>query len=144
MLLVNSLAIRTSSKSLSLVGQSMYGSLVISTGGDLNDSTKCGCQSKFTRSPRLQCSIVVVGKDTKTKTSSRFRYWNPRTRRSNNTVCSLTDGPTTKGPAMTEPTDKTRQARLAKTEPTDKTRQARLSAYVPSDDNYTSRAHNIM
>jgi hypothetical protein len=30
---------------------------------------------------------------------------------------SSTDGPTTKGPAMTEPTDKTRQARLAKTEP---------------------------
>jgi hypothetical protein len=33
---------------------------------------------------------------------------------------SSTDGPTTKGPAMTEPTDKTRQARLAKTEPTDR------------------------
>jgi hypothetical protein len=62
---------------------------------------------------------------------------------------SSTDGPTTKGPAMTEPTDKSRQARLAETEPTDKTRQARLSvhvhtkqarlgAHVPSDDNYTS------
>jgi hypothetical protein len=33
---------------------------------------------------------------------------------------SSTDGPTTKGPAMTEPTDKTRQARLANTEPTDR------------------------
>jgi hypothetical protein len=33
---------------------------------------------------------------------------------------SSTEGPTTKGPAMTEPTDKTRQARLAKTEPTDR------------------------
>jgi hypothetical protein len=33
---------------------------------------------------------------------------------------SSTDGPMTKGPAMTEPTDKTRQALLAKTEPTDR------------------------
>jgi hypothetical protein len=62
---------------------------------------------------------------------------------------SSTAGPTTKGPAMTEPTDKTRQARLAETEPTDTTKQARVSRHDPtklarlllldpSDDDHTS------
>jgi hypothetical protein len=41
---------------------------------------------------------------------------------------------------MTEPTDKSRQARLSVHVPT---KQARLGAHVPSDDNHTVDNHTV-